>query len=333
MWCAAIERTLSGMNTLPDRAAQLILGSALPLVGCLLVAAVIAWKVRPRFGGSFRAAFAVLGSLAAAIGLTLADRIAPGEVLRLRVSLSGLSWWTYDWSRLPERSIGDREFGLNILLFVPAGAALSWHLRRSAGRVMALLVVLSFAIETLQAVAGLGRADPRDWVANSLGAALGAGATLVFAGLTGLNGPGPAGARGRWTSRQREAVVGSVVALGCVGALGTAAWATDYQADVLAELRREYGNLTSADVARAIGSTDGGAERFWAQVSVRPDSVATLEDGELIVYRYPAQQFGWARCVFAIWTPDEATFVRVNGDRCDGFFDNQEAWRYVVTPD
>jgi glycopeptide antibiotics resistance protein len=74
------------------------------------------------------------------------------------------------------------EFGLNVALFVPGAfaAALLWPRVRWWQWVLVGLAV-SAAIETVQGVFLPARdAEPRDLVANTLGAALGAGAGLVL---------------------------------------------------------------------------------------------------------------------------------------------------------
>ena len=73
------------------------------------------------------------------------------------------------------------EFLANILLFVPVGVLVLLMLGRRWWWVGILVgLVLTLGIETAQQVMPARVSDPRDLVANTLGAALGAALTLVI---------------------------------------------------------------------------------------------------------------------------------------------------------
>lgn len=87
--------------------------------------------------------------------------------------ISGLGWWTRTWTTALDPYRFDVTDALNVLLFVPAGWA--WpQVARSTKRAVISLVILSFSIETAQALFLAGRADVADLLTNSAGAALGA---------------------------------------------------------------------------------------------------------------------------------------------------------------
>lgn len=73
-----------------------------------------------------------------------------------------------------------QAFVLNILLFVPLGYLIPSYFRKDRWwQVVLIGLCASFAIEVLQKVTGCGMFDPRDILANTIGAAIG-GATMVF---------------------------------------------------------------------------------------------------------------------------------------------------------
>lgn len=74
------------------------------------------------------------------------------------------------------------EFAANIALFVPLGLLVALLLpRRRWWVALVALVALSLGIEIVQAVAlSFRQPSPRDVLANSVGAAIGVGASLLF---------------------------------------------------------------------------------------------------------------------------------------------------------
>lgn len=83
-----------------------------------------------------------------------------------------LHWWVkaaYEVLRMKTSSYRE-AFILNIMLFVPMG-----YLVRSKRWFVSLLIcsAVSMCIEVLQEVTGFGMFDINDWVANTIGAAIG----------------------------------------------------------------------------------------------------------------------------------------------------------------
>ena len=73
-----------------------------------------------------------------------------------------------------------QAFVLNILLFVPLGYLIPSYFRKDRWwQVVLIGLCASFAIEVLQKVTGCGMFDPRDILANTIGAAIG-GAMMLF---------------------------------------------------------------------------------------------------------------------------------------------------------
>ena len=79
-----------------------------------------------------------------------------------------------------------QAFVLNILLFVPLGYLIPSYFRKDRWwQVVLLGLCTSFAIEVLQKVTGYGMFDPRDILANTIGAAIGGAMMLFFSGKDG----------------------------------------------------------------------------------------------------------------------------------------------------
>ncbi|MBB3158771.1 glycopeptide antibiotics resistance protein [Microbacterium proteolyticum] len=102
------------------------------------------------------------------------------RLVRVLQSVPGMQWVTYSGV----------EFTANVAMFVPLGLlVVAWGGRWWHGILGGLVV--SAGIETWQLLMLPGRvADVRDLVANTLGAALGIGAAVVFS---------------RWLARSQEA--------------------------------------------------------------------------------------------------------------------------------
>ncbi|WP_400996785.1 VanZ family protein [Agromyces sp. GXQ0307] len=118
---------------------------------------------------------------------------APGGVLDPSTWLDSDTW-----------TIGSQtEFGLNVLLFVPFGALLAFAVR-GAPAVVPVLMSSGFAllIEIAQIPMADRISDPRDLVANSLGAVIGIVIARISDAIAGI----PAALR----ARRRAAIVRSI---------------------------------------------------------------------------------------------------------------------------
>ena len=114
--------------------------------------------------GSARRTFWGLVSLAAIASVTLLGRHFEGFAP---------VFWLFDGTLWSQVAITQQaNFVLNMILFLPAGIAVTFATRRPVASLL-FLVALSFAIESIQQSTGLGAPDPADWVANSLGALVG----------------------------------------------------------------------------------------------------------------------------------------------------------------
>lgn len=89
------------------------------------------------------------------------------------LDMSGLDWWRDGWGDVRHGVFGDTYGALNILLFIPF--AFVWRLVTgwTIIRTIAVMALVSFAIETYQALSGFRAADPADLVANTIGAVVG----------------------------------------------------------------------------------------------------------------------------------------------------------------
>lgn len=132
--------------------------------------------VRRRNGPAAAVVVAALGSSLVVV-LTLVNR---GIVVSTASLAHDLTWWTRNWAALPALVGGDLGWWCNVALFIPAAAGWT-HLTGRPVPAAVGLVVLSIAIETLQATVLSGAGDPTDVVANALGIA--AGVTIALRSL------------------------------------------------------------------------------------------------------------------------------------------------------
>jgi glycopeptide antibiotics resistance protein len=116
-------------------------------------------------------------SVAAILAVTLVGRVR-------KLSPFNIGRWSVDWLHdgdLWRHAFDiDRGWLLNVALFVPAGAVITYVTRRPSMAFFGL-VVGSLAIELVQRRYGLGAADPADLLANTIGAGIGV-LIGVFAG-------------------------------------------------------------------------------------------------------------------------------------------------------
>ena len=235
-----------------------------------------------------------------------------------------LTWWRQGWGSLIRDVLNDVDGQTNIMLFVPAGFLWTLTTKRP-GRVFAALVLLSFLVESVQAVSGLRAADPRDLVANGAGAAIGVLIAVAWMAVQrAFRRADPDDVSGERSSggirRPRQSAVASLLA-----ALMVVLFVYQYverKADqerdmLLVNLRGVFGDTTSADIAPLIGE-GGDFERFMAMADVRPDSVRHIDETS-IEARYTTEFGGAERCVFVTWGPSSSHFRPGAGSECTDF--------------
>jgi hypothetical protein len=149
-------------------------GLTLTLGPMLLVALLVARPVARRCGTSAVVAACAIGSVGLVLALTLGARAIDG------VREPAVAWTPWFGDAVMRRRIltPDPDWMLNVALFVPAGASLT-ALTRRAGLVVVALLGLSIGVEVLQRLTEVGLPDPADVVANTIGAALGAGLAVA----------------------------------------------------------------------------------------------------------------------------------------------------------
>lgn len=112
---------------------------------------------------------AALAASVVIVSMTLTNR---GLVVSQAGMGRDLTWWARNWPALPGAIGDDPGWWLNVVLFVPAGAAWTWLTGRPVAATLALTIA-SIVVETLHATVLSGAGDPADLVANSIGAASG----------------------------------------------------------------------------------------------------------------------------------------------------------------
>lgn len=300
---------------------SLVDDGAVVMIAVLVVGAGVASSpLRRRFGGSQFAAFASLASIAPVLAVTLFRREGFGT-LQLRWSGSRWSWWLHGWGDVAVSSVRDSEFLLNIVLFVGAGTLWLWCTRQRWWIVIAWLCGLSLSIEFLQAFFGRGAPDSRDWLANTVGAAIGVGCAALLQGVLGhrLRRPDDAGGEtaqpARWTWHRWVAFgcgAGTVVVLGIVGVrLGASA----QQQSLVEELHATFDNTTKHDLAKYFGA-NGELGEFNDQVSVRSDDWRWSDEEPTFEARYPVEFFGVTKCVVVRWTGTDVSYRPSSGAEC-----------------
>ncbi len=175
------------------------------------------------------------------------------------------------------------------------------------------LAALSLAVELVQSLGLLGAPDPADRVANSLGAALGAGAAALAmrAGLVVHD-------RQRTSGRTVVATAIAVLLIVTGGWLGAVAGA-DARRDVLTrQLRQAFAETTAAEIGAQIESDNGVAELLSA-VSTQPGYLGRVGESEQFEGRYSVQFLGLDRCVFIRWNASGFTMRDGSGGECTVF--------------
>lgn len=281
--------------------------STLVVLAALVVAAAFgAWWCDRHLRlveGSLVGWFAGFTSVALIVSVTLFREGLPGVF-----DVGGLGDWSSDGlRRLSRDPLGSSQFVLNIVLFIPAGLAWTWVTKRPFVT-LGVLSATSVVIESIQAVTGAGANDVADLVANSIGAAVGAG----FVGMINV-----VFARGVRLSRRSQWFVGvsaAVVAMASVA--GCYVGASSRQQNVEDALRAEFEGTDRADIEMRLDLDPDGV---FGALSDFADGTRYSEDR--IEIRYPATFFSLHRCVYAVWDSNGVEFKKASGHACTDFID------------
>lgn len=251
--------------------------------------------------------FGTLASLALILVVTLLR-----EGLPAGWSPAGITVWSEDgWRRLSGSPLTSSQVMLNAALFAPAGFAWT-SLSKRPYRVIAALAALSLLIECLQGLTLTGAPDVADLVANTTGAALGAGLATVLCWLR----PGASGyGRPTRAAAVRMTAVGG--ALTTALAVAVVVGADARQRDLETELLASFAGTDLGDYSRW-EARDQLDSRVFAAVSVFSDGARYGQQS--VQVRYPATFFGLPRCVFVQWTPDGVEVRPSSGQPCTGLF-------------
>ena len=214
-----------------------------------------------------------------------------------------LHWASGGWARFTSDFGTSEEMFLNMLLFVPAGVALTlW--RRHPLYVLIALSLLSGVIEVVQGMLGVGNPDVADLLCNSIGAFIG-----VMIGSTALMlSRGRSGAVG-W---QLAALAASATCL--VASVPTLA--AHHRSEVMTQINAQFRNDTLHEW------------QTWSAQGTLGDRVfraaGTYSDGSsnkprTVTVRYPASFLGVRQCVYAVWSDSGVAVTGRSGPACSVF--------------
>jgi hypothetical protein len=256
----------------------------------------------------------LVASLALIVAVTLLTRAVEGIWLgrpHLRWLVDGEAW---------RDSLDiDASWLLNVVLFVPAGWFLGLLWRRPLATV-AVLVASSLTVELLQSAGGLGATDPGDLLANSLGAALGAGGAWL---MLRRAHPDRRGHRDHvtaepWTSAD-TAVTGAVaVVVAIIAVIAVFVTADTFRSQLDADVHRNFEGTTAGDIA-ARADTDEGYLQLLRAVSPWPDYFGEVGTTGEWAARYHFEFIGLQRCVFVRWDDAGLTTRQGRGTECTEF--------------
>lgn len=165
---------MPSLDTLAAFIQPFVTNGALPttfVVGLLLT--VFARFIARGSGRTLGLTIATLWSLALVTGFTLRLGDANGAADYV---------WFLDPALWADSIVVGANWTLNAFLFLPAGLTLSMFLR-SPLRAIVTLALGSFIIETVQQITSVGIPDPSDFVANTVGAVIGALLGVVLLAL------------------------------------------------------------------------------------------------------------------------------------------------------
>lgn len=233
-----------------------------------------------------------------------------------------LTWWTELRQPLIEVARTEAAWWLNVALFVPAG--LVWAvLSRHPARVAAALTGLSFGVETLQGLTGLGAADLTDLAANSFGGLLGAGAvglSLRFASglVPDVSRSTPDLAETRISVRWIAMSVAAPLLVAGLGYSGVQALLRFRQAALRSEMEQTFDGLTVGDINGIVDPDAVSLDPLFILEAGSPDSYQFYGDDRPVEVRYTIDFLGFYRCVLVDFTSSAPVFTDGSGDTCTG---------------
>lgn len=288
------------------------------MAAVVLVSAVLTWLLRSRLRRPGRAVgeqnsvprrarplvfFGFLVSLGSIIVVTL-----------LRDPWVGATCWDcldgWGLDRVLTGRVGT-EVLLNVVLFVPMAffAALLW---RAPWRTVGSAFLLSLAIEIVQPVFGPGANDLMDLIANTAGAAIGAGAAAFWLLVTDT-------ARDRRLDLPRLARVMISLAAGAAVLIAAPAWAASaQQATAVERLEDQFAATTLVDFE---ANWDDGWNAALNELQAEWGGPATTTMVVRAAHEAARVRFTWniyfaVRCVVAEWTPDGFAAIPRSGAVC-----------------
>lgn len=293
------------------------------LLAGLLVAIPLSAVLARRWGGSRRRLMVALTAAAVLVAATQPTSSDAGPA-RLPETIDvdrAFSWWLRPWPA-PLELLTSSEAALNVLLFGAVAFSWVWTGRR-ASRVLAVHLLWSIGIETLQSIGGQRAADPRDLITNTFGALVGTALGALAIALQ-AHGRVELTRRARtWLGRRRLAVLAAVLAIAVVVGVVATVRGVRHGADqsleaTLADVQEAYRDVTWSEVDAAM--TRGGETKVFderlAVAHALPDSLVRVDGGEHVEARFPAGNELAPRCVLARWTPDDVTFSTAAGQAC-----------------
>jgi hypothetical protein len=212
-------------------------------------------------------------------------------------------WAPTGLKRFIEGLGNDSEITLNILLFTPAAAIITWRYRRPLVTILAL-ALLSLAIELTQGLIGLGSADFCDLLSNIAGTLIGALLACTLLCFTTY--------RTLEIAFTEAALIGLLL-LAVGGTLPLANWRQNHVRD---ELQSKFTGTTITVYDRWDSTGELPAKVFRMNESFSDGAVL---DARQATVRFPANTLGIRRCVLATWTKQGFTTKTQSGPPCERF--------------
>jgi hypothetical protein len=223
--------------------------------------------------------------------------------------LGGIAHWSSDGLRLLSRDpLGSSQFVLNIVLFVPAGVAWTWILKRPLVVLLALGGV-SLVIESIQAVTDAGAPDAADLVANSIGAGIGVAVAAIVNTVSATHDR-------RMTLRSQLLVAAALVVVLLVAISGWFVGASRRQQRVEDALRAAFEGTDRSSIEAMLESAP---EQVFGATTDFADGTRYSDDA--LEIRYPATFFSLHRCVYVVWNSTGVEFRKASGRDCTDFID------------